>query len=46
VKKRKRKRKRKVKQVKMQEILMKSFSWLPGRKELEPLCLNRALSGN
>jgi hypothetical protein len=45
VKKRKKKRK-KVKQARMQEILMKSSSWLRGRREKETLCLNRALSGN
>jgi hypothetical protein len=42
----KRKRKRKVKQARIQEILMKSSSWLLGKKEKGPLCLSRALSCN
>jgi hypothetical protein len=47
VKRRKKKRKKKrVKQARMQEILMKSFSWLLGKREKGTLCLNRALFGN
>jgi hypothetical protein len=45
-KKMKKKRKRKVKQARIQEILMKSSSWLHGKKEEGTLCLSRALSCN
>lgn len=39
-------KRRNVKQVRMQEILMKSSSRPPGRRERGTLCLNRALFGN
>jgi hypothetical protein len=45
-KKKRRRRKRKVKQARIQEILMKSSSWLLGKKEEGTLCLSRALSCN
>jgi len=45
-KRKKKKRKRKVKQPRIQEILMKSSSWLLGKEEEGTLCLSRALSCN